>query len=73
MLLKGSPGTSMCSGVEKVKQKDPKKDNNGVQERRMNLHRGSSLPHTQRKSAEIKSPRSCAAVKIALETILGST
>lgn len=25
MLLKGSPGTSMCSGVEKVKQRDPKK------------------------------------------------
>lgn len=44
-----------------------------MQESHKNLHRGSSPPDTERKSAEIKSPRSCVADKLALETIVGST
>lgn len=73
MVLKGSPGTSMCRGAEKVKQRDPKIEGTRECESHKNLHRGSSPPHTERKSAEIKSPRSCVAVKLALETIVGST
>lgn len=29
MVLKGSPGTSMCRGMEKVKQRDHKKREQG--------------------------------------------
>lgn len=53
MVLEGSPGTSMCRGAEKVK--GPKKrENKGEQEIHKNPHRGNSLPHTKRKSGEIR-------------------
>lgn len=50
-----------------------KKGNEGEQESHENIHRGGSLPHTQERSAETKSPKSWDAVKLALERTLGST